>query len=81
MDVRIAAQKTLEAINGVRFDQRAESNPDLSSTHVREMLNKLISGEMGNSDQANRWLGWAQAAAAYNGAGTIEAFKRINKES
>lgn len=78
MNTKKAAADTLQLIDLTPYECWI-SGVDLSTsrTHVREMLQKIITGEV-TGEKAHRWLGWAQGCACAANTAKLETFKEIN---
>jgi hypothetical protein len=55
-----------------------KTHHEYGKTHLIEMCLKIYDGSV-FGDQANRWIGWIQAAICIAGGITVEKLKEINK--
>lgn len=75
MDIKTAAAKTKELINGAWI--LPATDPEYGKNHLHEMADKIISGEI-TDEKAHRWLGWMQGCICAGGGATLQTLKEIN---
>lgn len=65
-------------LSKVNSSELPDEHPEYGKDHLKEMLNKLNSGEVAG-EKAHRWLGWVQGCVCVGRGGTLEEMKIINK--
>lgn len=84
MDTRIAAQTMLKMMeestvcwngNIILVEEHAATYK-----HLVYMLKEIVGGHV-TGEKSHRWLSWVQCACYYNGVGTLEELKLVNKNS
>jgi hypothetical protein len=77
MDPKVAADSLWASIN---ISELPDEHPEYGKDHLREMLRKLISGEV-SGEKAHRWIGWIQGCVCVGKGATLEEMKLINKKA
>lgn len=83
MNVQKAAKGTLTLIKDHPWKvfSGQTGHETFTYRHIVYMLEEIVSnGEMKN-DQANRWLGWAQAIICIHTEFSVKVMKMINKST
>ena len=86
MDIKIAANKTLEVLNTLDWPNelvviKNNHRPAAEYEHVKWMLEGIVMGYI-QHEKAHRWLSWAQGVIYCNQLSVdLDTFKNINKEA
>ena len=80
MDVRKAAELTLERASLINPDRVTHNHPWYGKIHAFDMLEAIRDGKV-EGEKAHRWLGWAQCIMCVGDAATLDQLKEINHKA